>query len=293
MDLFYLENLSLKVTINRSGAELISILNKENGKEYLWNGDPAYWKRHAPVLFPIVGSLKNHQFTVDGKPYIMGQHGFARDMDFQLVKQNGSEITFRLESNEETLAAYPYPFVLEIRYILDHKRITTEWVVKNPGEKPMHFQIGGHPAFCCPLDKKKKMEDYWIAFDSDKPIRYRLLNGEGLLEDEVYTWETDGGVAPLDPHMFDRDALIIEGGQAEKVSILSPDRMDVLSVSFQSPLFGLWTPAGKGAPFLCIEPWYGRADRADFEGSIEKREYDNCVSPGDRFSAEYTIEIAE
>jgi galactose mutarotase-like enzyme len=93
--------------------------------------------------------------------------------------------------------------------------------------------------------------------------------------------------------MFDRDALIIEGGQAEKVSILSPDRMDVLSVSFQSPLFGLWTPAGKGAPFLCIEPWYGRADRADFEGSIEKREYDNCVSPGDRFSAEYTIEIAE
>jgi len=291
MDLYYLENLSLKVTINRSGAELVRILNKENGKDYLWNGDEAYWKRHAPVLFPIVGSLKNHKFIVDGTDYPMGQHGFARDMDFRLVKQNGKEITFRLTSNEETMKVYPYPFILEIRYVLTGKRILTEWTVKNPGEEPIHFQIGGHPAFNCPLNKKEKMEDSFLAFDTDQPIRYRLLNENGLLEDEVYTLETDGGLLPIDPHMFDRDALIIEDHQVNKVSILGPDRMERVSVSFNSPLFGLWSPAGKNAPFLCIEPWYGRADRADFAGSIEKRDYDNRLLPGEVFSAEFTIEI--
>ena len=293
MQKFYLENLRLKVTINEQGAELSSILSKENGHEYLWNADETYWKRHAPVLFPIVGSLNKGALNIDGTYYPMSQHGFARDMNFKMVKQaDGKSILFRLEYNEDTLKSYPYKFALEIGYTLDGYKIETTWRVINLDDKEIHFQIGGHPAFMCPIEKKEKQSDYVFNFDTDKNLTYSLLNSEGLLEPEKYELENDGsGIVKIDEHMFDKDALIIEGSQASKVTLCKPDGMSYVTVGFDAPLFGLWSPAGKGAPFICIEPWYGRADRAGFVGGIGEREYDNALKPGETFEKSYYIEL--
>jgi galactose mutarotase-like enzyme len=292
MQTFYLENIALKITINERGAELASILSKENGKQYLWNADEKYWKRSAPVLFPIVGSLKDGSFSVDGEKYQMSQHGFARDMDFRMVKQSdGKSILFRLEDNEDTYKLYPYHFAFEIAYQLDGYKLKTTWRVENTDDKDIHFQIGGHPAFMCPIDSKNKQSDYYLNLDTDKPLKYSLLNDKGLVASDGNVLANDGGLIRIDEHMFDNDALIFEGSQANRVSLCTPDGMSYISVLFDAPLFGLWSPAGKGAPFVCIEPWFGRADREDFKGDISEREYDNKLAPGERFEASYIIEI--
>lgn len=293
MQKFYLENMNLKITINQLGAEVSSIFSKENGNEYLWNADERYWKRSAPVLFPIVGSLKNERVTVDGQDYYMSQHGFARDIEFKMIKQaDGKRIIFRLESDEDTLSRYPYKFALEIEYILDGYKLKTIWRVINTDDKTINFQIGGHPAFMCPLKKKGgNQQDYFLNFDTDKDLVYSLLSSNGLVESEGNVLKNDGGLVPIDEHMFDKDALIFENSQANKVSLCTPDGMSYISVGFNAPLFGLWSPAGKGAPFICIEPWYGRADKESFEGDITAREYNNSLAPGETFTAEFFIEI--
>ena len=292
MQKFYLENIYLKVTINQLGAEVSSILSKENGREYLWNADERYWKRSSPVLFPIVGSVREGKFIVDGKDYPMSQHGFARDMDFEMVKQpDGKKIIFKLDYNEETLKKYPYKFSLEIEYDLDGYRLSCKWRVTNLDKTPMYFQIGAHPAFMCPLKSGEKQTDYFFNFDVDKNLSYSLLNENGLVAFTDNILRNDGGLVVIEEGMFDRDALIFEGSQANKVELCKPDGMPYVTVTFDAPLFGIWSPAGKNAPFICIEPWFGRADASDFEGDITTREYMNCLKGHSIFEAQYQIEI--
>lgn len=289
MEQFYLENMNLKVTINQKGAEVSRVLSKEKGTEYMWNADGTYWNRTAPVLFPIVGSLKDKKFTAEGKDYSMSQHGFARDMDFKFVKQNNKSITFRLDSNKFTKELYPYDFTLEVSYKLDGYRLTTSWKVINKDERTIHFQIGGHPAFMCPVDKKTKQTDYFIAFDTDKPLKYSLLQ-DGLVSSDGGELITEDGVIRIDEHLFDNDALIFEGQGVKRVELCKPDKMVYIAVTFDATLFGIWSPAGKNAPFVCIEPWYGRADKTDFSGTIADRDYDNSLAAGESFEAEYTVD---
>ena len=289
MEQFYLENMNIKVTINQKGAEVSRVLSKEKGTEYMWNADSTYWNRTAPVLFPIVGSLKDKKFTAEGKEYSMSQHGFARDMDFKFVKQNNKSITFRLDSNKFTKELYPYDFSLEVSYKLDGYKLTCIWKVINTGDKEMHFQIGAHPAFMCPVDKKSKQSEYFIAFDTDKPLKYSLLK-DGLVSTDGGELVTEDGVVAIDEHMFDNDALIFEGQGVKRVELCKPNKMVYVSVTFDAPLFGIWSPAGKNAPFVCIEPWYGRADKTDFSGTIADRDYDNALPAGESFEAEHTIE---
>ena len=292
MEQFYLENMNIKVTINQKGAEVSRVLSKEKGTEYMWNADSTYWNRTAPVLFPIVGSLKDKKFTAEGKEYSMSQHGFARDMDFKFVKQNNKSITFRLDSNKFTKELYPYDFSLEVSYKLDGYKLTCIWKVINTGDKEMHFQIGAHPAFMCPVDKKSKQSEYFIAFDTDKPLKYSLLK-DGLVSTDGGELVTEDGVVAIDEHMFDNDALIFEGQGVKRVELCKPNKMVYVSVTFDAPLFGIWSPAGKNAPFVCIEPWYGRADKESFSGDIADREYDNKLAPGEVFEASYYIEIGD
>ncbi|WP_455719662.1 aldose 1-epimerase family protein [Agathobacter sp.] len=287
-----LENDLLEVTINSFGAELSSITGKETGTQYLWDADEKFWKRSAPVLFPFVGSLKDKKYTVDGKDYPMGQHGFARDMEFSVVSETKDEAWFELRSNDDTLAKFPFEFVLKIGYRLDGKDINVTWHVENPGDKELLFSIGGHPAFMCPVTEEGKQSDYYLKFDADKALTYGLLSSDGLLDRDDYLLGVDiNGYCPIDEHMFDKDALIIEHFQASKVSLCTPDKKPYLTVKFDAPLFGLWSPAGKGAPFVCIEPWYGRCDRADFSGELKDREYGNVLAAGEIFEKSYDITI--
>ena len=287
-----LENDNLKVTIIHFGAELSSLVKKDTDVEYMWNADERYWKRSAPVLFPFVGSLKNKEFLYEGKAYPMGQHGFARDLDFSLVSNDGKEAWFSLSSDDSTYEKYPFAFTLEIGYKLIGNALKVIWKVVNEDEKQMHFSIGGHPAFMCPLDGEGKQTDYFIEFDTDKDLTYSKLSKNGLVYKKDAVLATNGGKLKIDEHLFDEDALVIERDQAHVVSLCKPDGTPYLTVKFDAPLFGLWSPAGKGAPFVCIEPWYGRCDSEEFSGTLAEREYGHTLEIGEEFEVSFDIVVA-
>ncbi|MBO5473116.1 MAG: aldose 1-epimerase family protein [Lachnospiraceae bacterium] len=292
MALFQIGNDKITIQADSLGAELKSLQDASTGREYLWNADPHYWKRTSPVLFPLVGGLKDGTYRLDGREYAMGQHGFARDMEFQLKSQEASELWFTLQSGEETLEKYPYPFVLEIGYELTGRTVIVKWRVKNPAAGQMYFSIGGHPAFLCPINEGTKQSEYKLRFDAKDEVTVSCLE-EGLLCEQKKRYPLREGILPVTEQLFDGDALVIENHQAHSVSLVKPDGTAYLTVDFDAPLFGIWSPPHKNAPFICIEPWYGRCDRADFAGSWKEREWIQVLEGGETFRADYRITITE
>lgn len=292
MALFQISNEKITVQVDSMGAELKSLKDVAADREYMWNADPQYWKRTSPVLFPLVGGVRNGVYRLDGREYPMGQHGFARDMEFRLKSQVAHEIWFTLESDEETLARYPYPFVLELGYELADRTVIVKWRVKNPSKEPMYFSIGGHPAFLCPITEGTKQSDYAIRFDTEGQIVSSCLDA-GVVSGMTMTYRLKDGILPVTEHLFDGDALVIERDQAHKAALVTPDGRDYLTVEFDAPLFGIWSPPKKQAPFICIEPWYGRCDRADYEGDWTGREWMQSLDAGETFAADYKITIGQ
>ena len=290
MALFQISNDKVTIQVDSLGAELKSLKSVPDNREYMWHGDPAYWGRTSPVLFPIVGGLRDGAFCVDGKTYAMGQHGFARDMEFQLKSQVASEIWFTLNSDEETQKKYPYPFQLEIGYELVERTVIVKWRVASQGNDPVWFSIGGHPAFLCPINPGTDQTQYRLVFDTKESIISSCIEG-GLLEKSKKTYALRDGILPITADLFDEDALVIEGNQAHSVSLAGPDGKPYLTVAFDAPLFGIWSPPKKKAPFICIEPWYGRCDSVDFAGDFKEREWTQELS-GETFEAAYRITIA-
>lgn len=290
MAIHTLQSDALRITIEDMGAELTEIVDILTGRSYLWYGDSAYWGRRSPVLFPIVGSLKNKEYQYNGKSYSMSQHGFARDMEFSMTAHNEDTIWFCLEANEELYEKYPFQFRLEVGYQIIGRTIKVMWKVTNEDKKTMFFSIGGHPAFMCPIDKNGKQTDYYLIFNQNKSLTYSKLSRNGLIETEGHVLPVKDGILPIDAHLFDEDALVVEGGQAHEISLAGPDLIPYVTVRFDAPLFGLWSPAKKNAPFVCIEPWYGRCDKESFEGMLADREYGQELRPGKVFEAAYTVE---
>lgn len=290
MALFQISNDKITIQIDSMGAELKSLKDVASGREYMWNADPKYWKRTSPVLFPLVGGLRNGVYRVEGREYTMGQHGFARDMEFKLKSQVAHEIWFTLESDGETLDKYPYPFQLELGYELSEQTVIVKWRVKNPAKERMYFAIGGHPAFLCPIEDGTKQTDYKIRFDAGEQVISSCLEN-GLIIDKGITYALQDGILPVTEHLFDGDALVIEHDQAHRVSLVKPDGNDYLTVEFDAPLFGIWSPPQKQAPFICIEPWYGRCDRAGYEGEWKDREWVQTLEAGETFEADYRVTV--
>lgn len=287
-----LKNDTVTITIDTCGAELVS-LKDARGREYIWSGDPAYWKRHAPVLFPLVGSLRDKQYRLGKKVYPMSQHGFARDMEFSLLSADENECWFRLAENMATMTVYPYEFILDIGYRLGDNCVENIWRVANPASRPLHFSLGGHPAFVCPREKGRSQTEYSLRFDTEEPLVCSVIGEGGLIQPQTKTIATEKGLLPIDSHLFDDDALVIEHHQAHRVSLVDPEGQEYLSVSFDAPLFGIWSCPKKQAPFVCIEPWYGRCDAADFEGSWEERVWSNTLEPGEVFEKSFRIGLGE
>lgn len=289
---YELKNEILAVSFNSFGAEMTSIVDK-NGTEYLWCGDSKYWGRHSPVLFPVVGKPRDGKFTYNGKEYAMGQHGFARDMEFVCTKQEKEEIWFALEANEETLAKYPFAFCLEIGYRLTGNTIKVIWKVTNrEEEKDMHFSIGAHPAFMCPLAEGEEKASYSVQMNAKERIDYYFLNPEnGLLRDKKYELKLENGTHKLEEGFFDESAYVIENRQVSEVSLVNPLGETYITVCFDAPLVGIWSPEKKNAPFVCIEPWYGRCDKEDFSGTLEEREWSNRLAAGEVFEESYDIRV--
>ena len=288
-----LENEILTVKVKEHGAELCSIVKGDT--EYLWQADPAFWGRHSPVLFPIVGSVWNGRYHVGDKEFVLGQHGFARDMDFEKVNGSDSEVRYRLVSSDETVARYPWQFVLEIAYRLHGNKIDVIWEVSNPSDEEMYFQIGAHPAFNYPDYDPVKDERGYLSFDVKDNLQCIRIQEKGCVNADV----TDpleipqDGLLPLAKDTFDTiDTIMLQDRQIGRVTLHRNDRSPWLSLSFDAPVVGIWSPPGKNAPFICLEPWYGRCDRAGYEGDVTDKDWMNRLAPGERFSSVYTIEIA-
>jgi len=288
MKKYSISNKTYELTVSDHGAEITSLI--KNGSELMWNADPAFWGRTSPVLFPQVGACWEKKYRHEGKIYEMGQHGFARDMDFKLVSQTNHELLFELKDSEETRTKYPFAFSLFLGYTLKDDGVEVIWEVENPSDSDMYFSIGGHPAFNCDLNKDKL-----LFFSNGNKVRENLisniveLDGSGCLSDKTKEVKLEDGVLELKPELFDEDALVIEGRQADTVAILNADGKEIVSVSFDAPLFGVWSPDHKNAPFVCIEPWYGRCDRVGFTGDLSEREYGNRLGAGEKFRVSYTI----
>lgn len=292
MALFQISNDKITIQVDSMGAELKSLKEVSSDREYMWNADPQYWKRTSPILFPLVGGVKDGAYRLDDREYSMGQHGFARDMEFKLKSQVAHEIWFTLESDTDTLEKYPYPFVLELGYELSDMTVIVKWRVKNPAKETMYFAIGGHPAFLCPIVEGTKQGDYRIRFDTGEKIVSSCLE-KGLVSGKTVTYNLQDGVLSVTEHLFDGDALVIEHDQAHSASLIAPDETEYLKVEFDAPLFGIWSPPGKQAPFICIEPWYGRCDRADYTGDWREREWMQSLKEGGTFAADYSITIGK
>ena len=257
---YTISNTTYDVTISDHGAEIRSL--KKNGTELMWQADPKYWGRTSPVLFPLVGNYWEKKSRHNGNVYEMSQHGFARDMDFTLISQGNDEILFELKDNDQSHEKYPFPFVLRIGYKVSDSGVEVKWIVKNPSDGDIFFSIGGHPAFTCDLEKDAlKFYSGTEALNTAVSANIIADDGSGCLSDKVKEFSLTDGIMPLSYELFDEDALIIEDRQADRVSLLDPSGKELLTVSFDAPLFGIWSPAGKKAPFVCIEPWYGRCDR--------------------------------
>jgi galactose mutarotase-like enzyme len=273
----------LTAAINPQGAELNS-LKDDGGREYIWEGDPEFWGKHSPVLFPIVGTLRNNSYLFEGKTYAMTRHGFARDNAFTVKKQEENSIVFLLASNDDTKRMYPFDFELELSYTLTERTLHIYYTVTNKGIGDLPFSIGAHPAFALPGN----FEDYSLVFENDEqPVNTQLEND--LLSNKETTLPVTDKVLPLTYGLFKNDALILKEHTSRCIEIAKNGEA-FLKVAFTDfPHLGIWTK--ENAPFICIEPWQGYSDERNASGNIIEKEGITILSPGESFRVGFSIII--
>jgi len=285
-----LKNEQLQIVVSEHGAELQSILDAE-GKEYLWQGDPKYWGRRSPILFPIVCGLWDDCYRLDGYEYKMARHGFARDMDFKLINKTDTKVTFALEDSPETHRCYPYHFMLSITYRLDGNKIHVIWHVHNTDKNEIHFQIGGHPAFMIPGMKEGDEVKGTVRFDNKGKLERLIGNMKGCIIPGRFDVGSKDGIWNFTEESFKEDCVIIDKSQVKQVALLDEDGQPAVTVDMKTPCVGIWAPYGKHAPFVCIEPWYGIHDKVEYSGDFRQKYLMNHLQPGASFLSEYTITI--
>lgn len=290
---YKMKNEKLTVEIESLGAELKSVKSNTTGMEYMWYGRPEYYKRTSPILFPIVGSLRNQEYFYEGKKYPMPQHGFARDMEFEVKLQSEDEIWFLLVSDSSTLEKYPFEFELHIGYRLTESTLKVMWKVVNKSNKEMYFSIGAHSEFNCPLHGEADKTGYGLDFNTKQNVLASRINGDGLMMSPKQELQLKDGKMLFPEGFFDDGVYIVENDQTHRVSLTDPSGKAYVTVSFDAPLFGVWSPEKKNAPFVAIEPWYGRCDRDTFEGELCDREWGNKLNPDSTFEKSYEIIITE
>lgn len=289
-----ISNDTLTVSVKTKGAELTSI--RHNEKEYLWQGNPEFWKHQSPVLFPIVGRLVDHEYIYQDKTYPMNFHGFAWKNNFKLIEKSSNSLTFELTSSDELKEIYPFDFILHIKYTLKGKSLNVEYEVKNLSKKEgLYFSIGAHPAFNCPIEADHKREDYQLVFDTDAMPKSQDKKS-GLFINKYTQYFEEPGILKLQDTTFNNGALVFNPNPFNKATLIhEPSQTKYLSMTFKNfPYLGIWSAKNnneKIAPLVCIEPWYGVADFENHDKHIIKKTGINNLEPNDVFNCSFTIEI--
>lgn len=279
-----LSNSILSIAINSKGAELISIKNNQTKHEYLWEGNPEYWGKHSPILFPIVGTLKNNTYRFNGQNYTLPRHGFARDCEFKMLRQEQDKVIFSLQENTATLATYPFNFELQVGYTLTENEVIVSYLIKNNNPVSMPFSIGGHPAFAL----KNDFTDYSLLFEKEENlISYALEND--LISDKTAIIPLQQNKLSLSYSLFEKDALVFKSMASKQIQLLE-NNMPVLNFKYcDFPHFGLWTKVG--APFICLEPWLGYADTVAANGNLMEKEGITLLKANSEKEISFSIEI--
>lgn len=284
-----IQNDFLIATIAEEGAELISLKSKQDGIEYIWQGDPAFWARHAPVLFPVVGRLKEDQYTYDNQTYPMSQHGFARDSLFQVIEHGTELVSLSLKSNKDTKKVYPFDFELILSYALEENNLVISYQVENTGQSDMYFSIGGHPAFNVPLEKDLTFDDYYLSF-SPKKSRTQIPLAGPFADFEHKTLGQTNTSLDIRRELFKEDAIIFETKGANTFTIETDESAHSISLGYTDmPYVGIWSPYPKEAPFVCIEPWCGIADEVNASGKLVDKKGINKLTASEVFKTGYTL----
>lgn len=277
---------NVEIKINKKGAELKSL--KYNEKEYLWPGDEKYWGKSSPVLFPFVGGLKDSAYIYKGKKYDMGRHGFARDRDFEIFEEADNYITFLLESDEESLKVYPFNFEFYITYRLKKDGIGIEYKVNNKNNEDMYFSLGAHPAFSC---KETAYENYYLKFSQKENASLYKLIGANINPNPVKYFDNSDRI-DLSKELFKDDALVFKNLNSNKITIKNKVNKNFVEVEYKGfPWMGIWAPIG--APFVCIEPWYGVADFYNHDGMLENKVGIERLEEGKSFEAKMNIRLGK
>ncbi len=267
---YLIENENLVVKIKAKGAELSSIVNKQTQLEYMWGAEPA-WAKSSPVLFPIVGTLKDNAYTYKNKTYQLPRHGFARDEAFEAVQSQKDSITFQLTSSAASLEKYPFHFELLISYQLKQDEVVVTYQVTNTGAEEMYFSIGAHPAFKLPLTNALQFEDYYLQFGTKENAPRWLITKEGLIDSKSTPLLTDTDRLDLTHQLFYEDAIVLKKLSSETISLKSDKDKRGLEFHFKGfPFLGLWS--AKDANFICLEPWCGIADSVNHNQDLTTKE---------------------
>jgi galactose mutarotase-like enzyme len=284
---------ALKVSVKQIGIELCSIQSKKTGREYIWQANPRFWGSHAPLLFPIIGALKNGETMLQGLPRKIPKHGLVRNSTKPtVIGQTEESIIFQFHWDDETFKSFPFRFVLEVRFQLQENRLHLHHSVRNVDTQSFSFNLGGHPAFNCPLTEDEAYSDYSLLFEQAETASTILLDECGLLTDKQMPMLDNVRELPLRNDLFDQDALIFKDLISREVTLQSKNLGPVLSVRFPDfPYLGIW--AKPRAPFLCIEPWHGVTDHASSNGRFLDKEKLISLDPGEQKNLTYSIDIHE
>lgn len=285
-----LENEKIKVAINSKGAELSSLFLKSENIEYIWQANPEIWGRHAPVLFPIVGRLKNNTYKYNNETYHLSQHGFARDMEFEIVSCSENNVVYKLEGNKETIRVYPFSFELFIEYEISESLLNVKYSVKNQDNKEMYFSIGAHPGFNCPLKRDEFFEDYYIEFEVKENAGTYLVES-GYISENKIPLLMDEKIIDLSKDLFANDTIILEDLKSGRLSIKSKKSKHKIVFNFAGfKYLGIWSKQ-EGVPFICIEPWNGIGDGLNTSGELIEKKGILSLIPGKEFNCNYSISI--
>jgi galactose mutarotase-like enzyme len=279
-----ISNSKLSVQIKSKGTELFSLKNKVTQREFIWEGNSDFWGKHSPVLFPIVGTLKNNTYRFENKEYQLPRHGFARDLEFKIVYQTENEVIFSLSSDENTAKLFPFKFELQMHYILIDATLKLSYSVKNLDNKTLPFSIGAHPAFALPFE----FENYSLQFEHQETLKSCTLEND-LLSDKTFEIKLENKNLPLSYSLFANDALIFKTLKSKFITIVETEN-PILKISFSDfENLGIWTKPN--AKFICIEPWLGYSDTIHSNGNLSEKDGIQIVKENQTFCCSFSIEI--
>lgn len=289
-----IKNNNLEISVNSLGAELSSIRSLENGVEYLWQGDPVWWEGRSPVLFPIVGALEDDMLEIGDDEYTMKQHGFARTSEFELIDSSedaeNPSLFYHLTPNPDIQKQYPYDFELRVSFMVEDNALINRFEVLNKDSNTIYFSVGGHPGFNVPLRPDESMSDYILEFEKPESIKRRML-ADGLLDGSTEQFLDNESEVPVTPTLFDKSAIILEGYRSDSVTLKSRKSSMAVQVDFPGfPYLGIWAKPG-GAPFVCIEPWYGIASTRGVKPDLREKEGIIGLAPGKTFQCQFKISV--